>query len=210
MTFISILEDNLFQREALESYLNATGRYKILSSSSSYKEFVAEKIEIQPDFILLDVHLEDALGIDLIRNIKQTYDSSNIIIVTGDTNKELLLKAMENGACAFIYKPFSMTELEKTIDQINLTGSFLEPQVLTKLLGLINEKKKVDRMVFNDVLTTREEQILELITKGNKYKDIAKLLNISFHTVNFHLKNVYQKTNVNSKAELVAKYFNLK
>ena len=210
MQSIAIIEDNVGLRQTIELYLETSAKYRVVFSVGSYKDFVESHAEILPDFILLDIHLPDALGIDVIANIKKLRPGANIIIITGDTDKEFLLQAIENGASAYIYKPFNMTGLEKVLDQVNLTGSFLEPEILTKLLGLINEKKIADSAMFREVLTVREEEIISLIKKGQTYKEIAATLNISFHTVNHHLKNVYQKTNVTSKSELIAKYFTIK
>ncbi len=210
MQSIAILEDNIGLRETIEDYLSTSDKYKVVFSVGNYQYFVESQATILPDFILLDIHLPDVLGIDIIADIKKLQPGANIIIITGDTDKEFLLQAIENGASAYIYKPFNMIDLEKVLDQVNLTGSFLEPEILTKLLGLINEKKMADSSMFMEGLTAREEEILLLIKKGQTYKEIAATLNISFHTVNHHLKNVYQKTNVKSKSELIAKYFTTK
>ncbi len=210
MQSIAILEDNIALRQTIEEYLELSGNYHVVSSVGSFNQFLDSPSSIRPDFILLDIHLPDALGTDVIVNIKKQRPDANIIIITGDTDNNFLLRAMENGATAYLYKPFNMTDLIKVLDQVNLTGSFLEPEILTKLLGLINEKKRADSTVFQENLTAREDEILLLIKKGLTYKEIAATLKISFHTVNHHLKNVYQKTNVTSKSELIAKYFTIK
>ena len=206
MPKIAILEDNNILRQTMEDYLQLKD-YNIVFSGGKYAEFINDIKSINPQFILLDIHLDDALGTDIIGEIKRKAPKSNVIMITGDNDKELLLKGMENGASAFIYKPFRMEELEKVIGQVRTTGSFLEPDTLTKLLGLINEKQKAKNAVFEEELTPREEDLLYLIKKGHSYKEMADLLSISFHTVNHHLKNLYLKTDVKSKKELIAKYF---
>ena len=206
MLSIAIIEDNSAFRQTIEDFLNAQDDYYVIFSGGRYQDFIESNCS-NPDFILLDIHLPDAVGTDVLFDLRKIAPRSFIVMITGDSEKEFLLKGMENGANAFVYKPFKMTELDKVIRQVNETGSFLEPEILTKLLGLINEKKKMSNSIFREELTPREEDLLRLIMKGHTYKEMATLLNISFHTVNHHLKNLYLKTDVRSKSELLAKYF---
>ena len=100
-----------------------------------------------------------------------------------------------------------MEELEKVISNVETSGSFLEPELLTKLMSLISIKNSQDLFGGKNEITPRENEIIELIKKGHTYKEMAELLHVSFHTINYHLKNIYIKANVRSKNELVAKYF---
>ncbi len=210
MLSIAVLEDNINLRHSIEAYCELIGKYEIICSVGSYKEFVQHVFVKSPDFILLDIHLPDAIGVNLIADLKSRHRDSQIIIMTGDADKDFLLKAFENGASSYIYKPFKTTALNNVIEQVHETGSFLEPEVLTKLLSLINSSKneKTPELKFLGVheLTKRETELLTLIKKGHTYKEMACLLNISFHTVNHHLKNLYLKVDVKSKIELLSKY----
>ncbi len=206
MYSIGILEDNLSLRQTVEDYLRSSESYSIAFSEGAYKDISDKDYETAPDFILLDNHLADVLGIDIIADIKIKFPSSQIIVITGDKTDDFLIKAIENGASSYLYKPFKMADLQNAIQLVNETGSFLKPEVLTKLLGLINQKKSKPEFSKKELLTQREVDILELIKKGCTYKEISSELNISFHTVNHHLKNLYVKLDVNSKVELVAKY----
>ncbi len=207
MQTIAILEDNVDLRESIEEFLTSTGKYKFVFSDGNYKEFVKQSGSIEPEIILLDLHLTDVLSIDILSNLKQHFPNSYVIIMTGDQDNEYLLKSFEKGVCSYIYKPFKVKDLVNIIDQVNISGSFLEPESLTKLLGVINQNKTNTQPKYYKELTRREEEILNLIKKGHTYKEMATLLNVSFHTINHHLKNLYQKANVKSKAELMAKYF---
>jgi DNA-binding NarL/FixJ family response regulator len=207
MYSLCILEDNVVLRRSIEEYLTTTGKYQVTFSGGDGNSMLLWKHEIYPDFILLDIHLNDLSGIDIIKAIKVQFPEAHIIIITGDKSKESLIQAFEFGASAFLYKPFLVSDLDKVIDQVNNTGSFLEPDVLTKLLGLICQKNSPTSLFDKDDLTTREKELILLIKKGYTYKEMASELKLSFHTVNFHLKNIYAKTNVRSKSELIAKYF---
>jgi DNA-binding NarL/FixJ family response regulator len=204
---VGILEDNKTLRESIEDYVITSGKYFLAFSFGSFSELASKKNIAEPEFILLDIHLSDVLGTDIIANLKFLYPNSSVIVITGDKDKDILLKAIEKGACAYVYKPFKMTELSDVLTKVATTGSFLEPETLTTLLSMISGKNTKNTFLDKHVLTGREEEIFNLIKKGLTYKEMATTLNVSFHTINYHLKNIYIKTNVNSKTELLAKYF---
>jgi DNA-binding NarL/FixJ family response regulator len=212
MTYIGILEDNKPLSASITDFLEATGSYKVVFSVASYFDIKRVKLDVVPHFIMLDIHLLDGSGIDLIADLRHRFPGVQIIVITGDKdNHSLLLKAIEHGANGFLYKPIKMDNLLKVMEQLHETGSFLEPDILSKLMWLIQEKKGTSRLGLadNTELTDREYEILVLVEQGLSYKDIADKLNISYYTVNFHLKKIYVKFEVNSKIELVVKRNNL-
>ena len=206
MTYLGILEDNVALRQTIEDFLAAAGNFNIVFSASSWFDIKRIKFDAAPHFILLDIHLLDISGIDIISDLKTRFSGVQIIVMTGDkSNHDLLLKAVENGANSFLYKPVKMPDLIKIMDQLHETGSFLEPEVLSKLMWLLKEKKRLNSPGDDISLTDRETDVLKLVERGLGYKEIAAALNVSYHTVNFHLKRIYLKFDVKSKMELVVK-----
>jgi len=201
---IGILEDNLELRQSIVDFLNLFDRYLVVFSFGAYSELQKEKIDVCPDVVLLDVHLLDIDSIDLIKSIKMRFDDVQIIVITGDKEKSILLASVEKGASAILYKPFHFAELESCIESVMKTGSYLKPEVLTKLFDIINKENepvnKGDKQI-----TGREAEVLRLVIMGMTYKEISSKMDISFHTVNHHLKNLYIKYGVNSKSELIVK-----
>ena len=207
MNSIGILEDNNSLRQTIVDYLLMTGKYEIAFSEGSFN-LINKKLDgVSPDLILLDIHLSDVTGIDIIGDLKKRFADAYIIIITGDKEKDLLLKAIEKGANGYLYKPFSMAELTTAINTVNETGSFLEPEVLTKLFTLINQQRPKVKFEEQIPFTQREVEILGLLKKGHTYNEMAEILNLSFHTINHHIKNLYLKTKVKSKSELIVKYY---
>jgi DNA-binding NarL/FixJ family response regulator len=192
-------------RNSITDYLTATGNYSIVFSENSYFDIKRKKLTILPQFLLLDVHLTDVSVLDVIDDIKNRYAGSQIIVMTGDKTDNLLLQAIERGASSFVYKPIVMSELIKIMEQLQVTGSFLEPEMLTKLMWLINQKNKKNTVDYKTELTDREGDVLVLVEQGFTYKEISQKLSISYHTVNYHLKSIYNKFDVSSKLELITK-----
>ncbi len=211
MYSIGILENDKGLRETLEDFISINKQHTIAFSEGSFTDLkeIAHQCG-KPDFVLLDIHLDDTMGLNVIEEIKFLFTGVNIIVITGDYDEGLILKAIKNGANGYIYKPFSTSQLYDAIANVERTGSFLDPETLTKLMAQLNVNlQEVGRDVRSDKeLTTREKRVLELAKKGYTYKEMANEMNVTFHTINFHLKSIYIKMDVKSKAELISKFLN--
>jgi DNA-binding NarL/FixJ family response regulator len=203
---VGILEDNDALRSNIVHFLEAMPDYFVVFSEPGYSNIANKEIDCEPDFVLLDIHLQDGLGIDLIGDIVKRFPETSVIIMTGDQNEQHIMKAFESGAKGYLYKPFSMAETVATMQALLNNGSYMSPIAATKLIGLINKKEPTVSIKDRFGLTDREYEIVLLIKEGLAYQAIADKLFISYHTVNHHLKNVYVKMNVKSRSELIANY----
>lgn len=207
---IGILEDNFTLRSNIGNYLLATGKYEIIFSAPNVKEAcdAAHDSEVAPDVILLDIHLQGENSLEVIACMKEKYLGVTVVIMTGDNNEQFIMQAFENGASGYLYKPFKLGELVSTLEKLEADGSYLQPQVATKLISMLKKRDVVAELQKQFDLTERETEIIRGLKDGLSYQQIADKLFISYHTVNHHLKNVYLKTDVTSRTELVAQYFN--
>lgn len=200
---IAILEDDQPLREAIVNYLNVTRTFHCLFNASKISDLTSLKPDIVPDIILLDVHLEEGPSINYLRSLTEHFAASRIVIMTGDTRDELLLQAIEQGVQGYILKPFTMTSLVQTLEAILANGTFLSPDLVKKLMKTL-AKRNNQEAVMNDMgLTAQEKKIMSLLKDGLTYKAIASNMNLSYHTINQHIKNIYKKLNVSSRFELI-------
>lgn len=204
---IGILENDAGLRISIEDFIATNAAYTVSFSVGSFKEMQDVVYQCAtPDFILLDIHLDDAIGLLILDDIKRLFRGVNVIIITGDYDNSLILRAIQNGASGYLYKPFSTKKLQDAIDNVLRTGSFLDPETLTKLMAQLNVKKEDKDQKLLNTLTSREKKVLELAKKGYTYKEMANEMLLSFHTINFHLKSIYLKMDVKSKTELISKF----
>jgi DNA-binding NarL/FixJ family response regulator len=203
---IGILEDNEALRKNIELYLGATRDCFVGFSESSIENILLKDIDCDPDYILLDIHLNNTNSLESISRITKRFPGAGIIVMTGDKSESFILNAFENGAKGYIYKPFALQELVSTIKSLEENGSYMPANIATKLIGLLNKKDKVEPLKNKYKLTERETQIIEFLRDGHGYQAIADKLFISYHTVNHHIKKLYSKLNVNSRSELTATY----
>lgn len=207
MYSVGILENDISLRQTLENYVTIIRGQEIAFSFGSFKELTENAHKIKPPkVVLLDIHLDDVKGVNIIQNIKKMFTGADVIIITGEYDSTFIMKAIENGANGYLYKPFSASKLEQAISNVETTGSFLDPESLTKLMTMMQLSSGKKFLRTEDDLTPMEVKIIDLVKKGLTYKEMAQELNISFHTVNFHLKNIYYKMDVKSKAELISLY----
>jgi len=203
MYLIAILEDDQPLREAIVNYLNVTRTFHCLFNASKISDLISLKPDIVPDIILLDVYLEEGPSINYLRSLTEHFAASRIVIMTGDTRDELLLQAIEQGVQGYILKPFTMTSLVQTLEAILANGTFLSPDLVKKLMKTL-AKRNNQEAVMNDMgLTAQEKKIMSLLKDGLTYKAIASNMNLSYHTINQHIKNIYKKLNVSSRFELI-------
>ncbi len=203
---VGVLEDNYTLRQNIEKYLLAMRKYSIAFSASGMTELEKMDGVPTPDYILLDVHLKDGNGLDHIATLKERFADAKVIIMTGDEQNNLIMQAFENGASGYIYKPFKLVEIPETFKKLETDGSYLQPQVATKLISMLKKRDIIAELQEEFQLTEREADIIRYVKEGLSYKQIGEKLFISHHTVNHHLKNVYLKMDVTSKNELVANY----
>lgn len=193
-------------RSNIENYLVAMQRYDVIFSEPNAKKLLGAAEQAAPDVILLDIHLQGENSLELISAMKEKFPAVTVIIMTGDQDEALIMQAFENGASGYLYKPFKLAELADTLKKLEDEGSYLQPMVATKLIGMLKKKDVVAELQKQFNLTDREADIVRGIKDGLSYQQIADKLYISYHTVNHHLKSVYLKTDVTSRNELVANF----
>lgn len=204
MLLVGILEDNESLRSAMVNYLHATSRFHCLFQEASITNIPSSAKEIIPDVILLDIHLDDGPSLSKMDSLHKSFPESKIIVITGDMRDDLMVQAIELGVRGYVRKPFSMGALVQIIETVADTGAFLAPDLLLRLMNAMNKQSAncVDKKN-TDKLTPQESRIVALLRDGFSYKEIATVKNISYHTVNQHIKNIYKKLDIKSKYELL-------
>jgi DNA-binding NarL/FixJ family response regulator len=206
MTKIGIIEDDAALRKNLEYLFHLTDEFKVVFSISNIEKILANLDTETPSFIFLDINLPGISGLDGLSVLKKKYPESNIILISGESENDIIWKGLSNGAKGYLIKPISFETIKEQIEIIQKGGAFMTPEVAKKLLDKVNtvtEQKTSSQKIIG--LTKKENEVVQQIIKGLSYKEVSIMLSISYSTVNDHLKNIYKKMNVNSKSELICK-----
>jgi DNA-binding NarL/FixJ family response regulator len=205
MITIGIIEDDPSLRRNLEAFIVTQKDTYLSFSLNSVEQFLERKSSYEEPFIVFcDLKLPGISGKEGITFIRQLWSETYIVVITGSDNEETIYDCIERGANGYVVKPFKIQELINQIEIIRNGGALLSPQVALKLFKQI-QKQTVALETSNYGFTPREKQVVDELLKGLSYKEIAQVLGISSTTVNDHLKNVYPKMGVRTKAELMRK-----
>jgi len=202
---VSIVEDLAEVREGLVDLVQSDEE---LSMVSSFKdaESAAEKLpELRADIVLMDINLPGMSGIDCIKSIKEKCPGTQFLMFTVYENDEKVLQALQAGATGYLLKRTKPQQILDSIKELNQGGSPMSSNIARKLLNIFVHEKKATR---KEVLSDRENEVLQLLADGLLYKEIADRLYIGHGTVRQHLHNIYEKLHVNNRTEAVNKYFN--
>ncbi len=199
---LAIVEDIEDIRNTLADYFSHQEEIgSVLAVDSMEAFFDALHEGYHPNVVLSDIGLPGMNGIDGIKKIKEGYPETDIIMLTVFNNSEKIFKSICAGATGYTLKDTPLPELKKAILDVRAGGSYMTPSIARKVMEHFMPKKSADEM-----LTVKERQIVVAMTEGLSYKLIADRLSVSIDGVRFHIKNIYRKLQVNSKAEVIGKY----
>ena len=199
MINLIIVEDNAHVQERLSELLRPVADVKVGGLYADLKSAVAATVSPPPDLIVLDLKLPDVRGAEAITALTQKYPQARITIYTAYENETDILSCMIAGAHGYILKDTPDDRLIAELRVIAQGGSTLTPRVAEKLLKQLTPPKLAD-----SALSKRELEVLNFISLGLRYEDIADELDISVHTVRHHIEKIYRKLDVTSRGQAVA------
>ena len=200
---VAIIEDEREIRECLALLVNGSEGY---SCSGSYRtmEDALERIGQQlPDVVLSDIGLPGMSGIDGVRILKQRYPDLLVLMLTVYEDDERIFDAMCAGACGYLLKKTPPARLLESLREVSAGGAPMSPEVARRVIALFREIRPPERADYQ--LTPHETRLLKLFVEGHNYKTAAAELRVSVNTVNFHVRSIYDKLQVHSRSEAVAK-----
>lgn len=198
---VAIVEDNAGICEELRQILAEDSRLNCVCTCRNVQTALREVPKYSPDVIIMDIRLPDGSGIEATQRLKRLLPRSEILIFTVYEESEDIFKALEAGASGYLLKETSPEEILSSIHDIKQGGAPMSGDVARKVIQSFHRKP-----VPIDPLTSREEEILQLLSQGYVTKEIAHTLQIGPETVKSHLKHIYEKLHVSTRTQAVIKY----
>ena len=198
---LGIIEDHFEFRQSLVFLVTSFSDYSVSWSFGSVEEALEHATEA--DVLLLDINLPKMAGTDSIPLFKEKFPNMKIIMLTIQEDGNSILHAIQNGADGYILKKTHPEKILEAIQQVKDGGAPITPLVARQIFSLLKISPEKEHNDSN--LTAREMEVLTLITQGFSTEIIANKLFISIQTVRNHIKNIYDKLQVHSKAQAVAK-----
>lgn len=205
MVRILIYEDNPQLREGLTMLIDGSEGFEVLCAYKNCDNIVDEVEAFRPDVILMDIDMPGTNGIEGLIRVREKDSEVKILMLTVFDDNANVFKAISNGANGYLLKKTPPARLLEYISEAQSGGAPMTASIATQVLKMfssLNTKKNEDYH-----LSDREKQVLQLLVEGYSYKMIAAEIFIAIDTVRSHIKKIYEKLQVNSKSEAVAKAF---
>lgn len=197
-----IVEDQRDLRDGLSTLVNFTPGFTCVGAFRSMEECLARLKHDVPDVILSDIGLPGMSGIDGIRIIKEQHPDLIVLVLTVYDDNEKIFDALCAGASGYLLKQTEPAELLKSVREAVDGGAPMSPEVAARVIKLFREVRPPEKVDYD--LTPHETRLLKLLVEGHNYVTAAEKLNISYNTIKFHVRNIYDKLQVHSKSEAVA------
>jgi DNA-binding NarL/FixJ family response regulator len=208
MLNIAIIEDNPQYRTAISIILQLNENYRLIHKLENANEMMGRFELEKPDVALMDIDMPGMNGIEAVWEIKNHWPEIKILMLTVFEDDDKIFGAIKAGANGYLLKKDSPQKILDAIDAVVKGESPMNGMIAAKVLDYFQKQQKKNIDLEQSNLTEREKEILQLLIKGNSYKEIASALFISVETLNSHIKNIYRKLNVHSRSELAAKFGN--
>jgi DNA-binding NarL/FixJ family response regulator len=203
MIRVAIIEDEPAIREGLAALIHGTPGYRIAGKYFSMEEALPSIGRQRPDVVLVDIGLPGISGIEGIRRLKDDHPDLPLLVLTVYDDDERIFEALCAGACGYLLKKTPPARLLESIQEVVEGGAPMSPEVARRVVALFRDFRPPEKAGHH--LTPHELRLLKLLAEGHTYKTAAAQLNVTVSTVWFHLRKIYDKLQVHSKSEAVAK-----
>ena len=200
---VAIIEDRRDIREGLALLINGTPGYRCANAFGSMEQALEGIGRDLPDVALVDIGLPGMSGIEGIRILKDRHHDLAMLMLTVYDDDERIFNALCAGACGYLLKNTPPTRLLASLEEAVMGGSPMSPEIARRVVALFRAIRPPEKADYE--LTPHETRLLKLLVDGHNYKTAAKELEVSVNTISFHMRRIYEKLQVHSKSEAVAK-----
>ncbi len=201
---VVLVEDKPAVRDSWVKLINSLPGFSCVNACSSGEEAMRVIPVVNPDVVLMDIFLPRMSGIECTTRLKLDLPKIQILILTAVEDDELVFMALQAGADGYLLKRTTPDNLRAAMLDVLGGGAPMTSEIARRVVESFRKAAKTTKPTVS--LSTREEEVLILLSKGYSNKEIAEKLSISTETVGSHLKHIYDKLHVRSRAEAVAKY----
>lgn len=198
-----IVEDLDEVREGLEQFISLNKEFSVLDTFKTAEEAIYDLPKLKPDIVIMDINLPGVNGIDCIKEVKGKVPRTQFMMFTVYENDEKVFEALKAGASGYLLKNTGLVQMIEALKELHNGGSPMSANIARKLVTVFREQEKNIQDI--ESLSGRENEILQLLSKGLLYKEIAEHLSISVNTVRQHIHKIYEKLHVQNRTEAINK-----
>jgi DNA-binding NarL/FixJ family response regulator len=204
MITVSIVDDEKELCESIATFVNGAPGFRCVSMYHSGEAALKHLPKDHPDVVLMDIHMSGISGIECAGRLKALMPQLQIMMLTVYEDTNQIFKALSAGASGYMLKRLTPAKLLEAIQDVHDGGSPMSSSIARKVVGSFQAVPKTANK--DALLSSREQMILDCLSNGLTYKQVADKLNITIPTIRSYLRRVYEKLHVQSRTEAVAKY----
>ncbi|MDB5202483.1 MAG: two component transcriptional regulator, LuxR family [Ferruginibacter sp.] len=204
---VVIVEDLEEVVEGLSLFIRQDSLLLLVGAYRTGEAAVLEIPILEPDIVIMDINLPGMSGIDCMRQIRKQTSDMQFMMFTVFENNDQVFEALKAGATSYLLKKTAPAQIVEAIKELHNGGAPMSAPIARKLVEVFNQQTTEKQVAESHLLTARENEVLQFVSKGLSYKEIADQLNLSFHTVKQHIRNIYEKLHVQNKTEAINKAF---
>jgi DNA-binding NarL/FixJ family response regulator len=201
---VAIVEDDRGIRENLAVLIDRSPGYACVAACASAEHALKQLPDAAPDVVLMDIHLPGLSGIECVARLCHVLPRLQVIMLTVEEDSELVFESLKAGATGYLVKHVAPEEILEAVAEVHRGGAPMSSHIARRVVSAFQTRGRAGPP--DAQLTAREEAILQLLAKGGRSKEIAAQLGIGTGTVNTHIRHIYEKLHVRSRAEAVARY----
>lgn len=214
---VAVVEDQSELRESLREVLDASPALHCVAACANGEEAVRDLQELRPQVVFMDINLPGMDGVECVKQLVALMPDAMVVMLTAYDNTDAIFRSLEAGACGYLHKPVTGSELVAAAKDVVSGASPMSGKIARLVIQAFKKPLPVPSPSIpvhagpstgEAELTAREREVLHLLLDGLLYKEIADTMGVSPHTVNFHIQKIYQKLHCRSRAQVVARFLN--
>jgi DNA-binding NarL/FixJ family response regulator len=204
MISVSIVDDEKKLCQSIAHFLNSSSGFRCVSMYGNAEAALKHLPSDQPDVVLMDINMAGINGIECVKRLKGLVPRTQILMFTIYEDTEQIFKALAAGATGYLLKRREPEELLQALRDVHAGGSPMSNSIARKVVASFQKADQAGEK--QNLLTAKEQHVLDLLAQGLAYKQIGDEMGISINTIRTHLRHIYEKLHVQSRTEAVAKY----
>ena len=204
MISVSIVDDETGLRQSIATFVNGSPGFRCVSTYGSAEAALKGLPADRPDVVLMDIHMAGMNGIECVQRLKALLPEIQIVMLTVYEDTDQIFQALAAGASGYLLKRLTPTKLLEAIREVHAGGSPMSSSIARKVVASFQKAGPATQK--EALLSPREQMVLDCLSKGLAYKQIADQMGISVTTIRTYLRRIYEKLHVQSRSEAVAKY----
>src|ERR1035438_2534102 len=204
MISVSIVDDETSLRQSIATFIDGSPGFRCVSTYDSAEAALQGLPADRPDVVLMDIHMDGMNGIECVQRLKALLPELQILMLTVYEDTDQIFKALAAGASGYLLKRLPPSQLLEAIGEVHAGGSPMSSSIARKVVASF---QKAGPSTDQDaLLSPREQMVIDCLSRGLAYKQIAERMGISVTTIRTYLRRIYEKLHVRSRSEAIAKY----